>query len=303
MSNATVREQVTKQIIAALESGDSLPWRKPWRTHPNAGRPASVSTGKPYRGINVPLLQIHAGTFGFSSKHWATYRQWESLGGQVMRRPDDVERGDWAATAVLFRPVTKTRLDDNGEEVEDSFYLLRTFRLFNADQVVGAEKFQVDEAALSSNAVPDFAPADELIASTEADIRHGGEQAFYHRLDDYIRVPQKHRFDPPGSYYETLLHELGHWSESRLGWDHEKEGYAMGELVAELSASMLSAELGVPQGETLENHAGYLKSWLTALENDHNFIFRASSQASKVADFLLSFVEKEAEKPEPATVV
>lgn len=63
----------------------------------------------------------------------------------------------------------------------------------------------------------------------------------------------------------------------------------MNELVAEMSASFLSTELGVPQGETFENHAAYIKSWLKAMNDDPSFIFKASTQASKVADFLLSF--------------
>ena len=53
-----------------------------------------------------------------------------------------------------------------------------------------------------------------------------------------------------GAYYETAFHELGHHSEVRLGWDHRKHGYDFGELVAEMTASLLSAELGVPAGRT-----------------------------------------------------
>ena len=101
-------------------------------------------------------------------------------------------------------------------------------------------------------------------------------------------MPHKHRFNPVGSYYESLFHELAHWSESRLGWD---ASYAMNELVAEMSASFLSTELGVPQGESFENHAAYIKGWLKAMKDDPSFIFKASTQASKVADYLMSFQE------------
>jgi antirestriction protein ArdC len=65
----------------------------------------------------------------------------------------------------------------------------------------------------------------------------------------------------------------------------------MGELVAEMAASFLSTELGVPQGESFENHAAYLKTWLAKMNSDPSFIFRASNQASKVSDFLLSFAK------------
>ena len=303
MSNAAVREEVTRKIVAAIETGKSLPWRKPWRSSPNAGRPTSVSSGNAYRGINVALLQMHANAFGFSSKFWATFKQWQQMGMAVKKRPDDVEPGSWGATAVLYKPITKTRTDDDGELVEDRFFLLRTFTLFNADAVLGAERFQAIEGDASATTAPDFGPAEELIAATGADIRHGGERAFYDRLGDFIQVPHKQRFNPPGAYYETLLHELAHFSEPRLGWRHEEEGYPMGELVAELAASMLSAELGVPQGESLENHVAYLQSWLQALRSDSSFIFKASTQASKVADFLLSHVQHEATTPEPAIIV
>jgi len=112
-----------------------------------------------------------------------------------------------------------------------------------------------------------------------------------HHDGDYIQVPHKSSF-VNGSYYPTILHEVAHWSEVRVGWDRETGGYAMGELIAEMASCFLATELGIPQGETLENHAAYLKSWLEGMHNDVNFIFKASRQASKVCDFLLSFVRQ-----------
>lgn len=299
-TNSAIRDQVTKQVIAAIESGKTLPWRQPWTTSPNSGRPANFVSGKAYSGVNPLLLQIHANRFGFRSKWWGTYRQWSEVGASVKRRPEGVSPGNWGATVVFYKPVSKKRTDDAGDEHEDRYFLLRTYSVFCADQVEGGERFQVSEAPEGEPA-PDFAPADHLIEATGANIQYGGDRAFYHRNDDLIQLPPKHCFDPPGSFYETAFHELAHWSESRLAWDHEKSGYAMGELVAELSASFLSQELGVPQGESLENHAAYLRSWLQAMKGDSSFIFRASSQASKVADFLLSFVQ-DAGIPEPALV-
>jgi antirestriction protein ArdC len=76
-------------------------------------------------------------------------------------------------------------------------------------------------------------------------------------------------------------------------------GYALGELAAEIASCYVAAELGVPQGEGLGNHAAYLRSWLDAMKGDRNYIFKASKQASKVTDFLLNFVKQ----PEPAGAV
>jgi antirestriction protein ArdC len=101
-----------------------------------------------------------------------------------------------------------------------------------------------------------------------------------------------------GAFYPTILHELAHWSEIRVGWDREKGGYAMGELIAEIASCYLAAELNIPNGEPLDNHASYIKGWLEDMRNDPNYIFKASRQASKVCDFLLSFVrQNEAEEP------
>ena len=106
-------------------------------------------------------------------------------------------------------------------------------------------------------------------------------------------LPPKHRYTKSGCYYDTLAHELCHWSELRTGWNHSKQGYATGELAAEIGAAYLCSELGVPQGEDLANHAAYLQSWLSAMKADPSYIFKASTQASKAADHLLSFVRKE----------
>ena len=51
-----IRNQITKQIIEALEKGGLPPRRQPWIGIANTGRPANVVSSKPYRGINPLLL-------------------------------------------------------------------------------------------------------------------------------------------------------------------------------------------------------------------------------------------------------
>jgi len=99
----------------------------------------------------------------------------------------------------------------------------------------------------------DFAPAEEAIAATGADIRRGGGQAFYRPSEDYIQLPFKSAFQGEAAYYSTSLHELAHWTghESRLNRIDKlsrlgSESYAAEELVAELGASFLTATLGIP---------------------------------------------------------
>lgn len=291
-SQQQIRQQITDRIITAIEQG-VLPWRRPWRVSPNAGRPTNVVSKKNYNGVNPLLLSIAAMQHGFGSKWWATYQQWQQLGCQVLKRPSNVDPGQWGTNIVFCKPVTKTVTDaDTGDEEKSKFFILKTYTVFNADQVAGAERYQVIEELGTDNIEPDYAPAEDLIAATGADIRHGGERAFYSIGGDFMQMPYRERFSSLGTYYETALHELGHWCEPRLKYDRKELGYALCELVAEMSACFVSSEIGIPQGEALENHASYLKSWLDQMKGDANFIFKASKMASGTTDYLLSFVRE-----------
>jgi antirestriction protein ArdC len=310
-SPTEIRRQLTEKIVAAIESG-VMPWRKTWISPKNTGRASNVASGRSYRGINPLLLQIAAIEHGFKSRWWATYLGWQKLGGcQVMKRPADVPQGKWGTQIVFYRPVNKTVVDPKtGEQEEEKFCVLRTFTVFNADQVCGpnAHLYQVPQDWEAGCVHPDFAPADKLIADTGANIRYGGDQAYYrqpcpigswphHSNGDFIQMPLKSNFVTEGAFYETTFHELAHWSEVRVKWNGGRE---MQELIAEMAACFVSAELGIPNGEPLENHASYVQSWLQSMRGgDATFIFRAASQASKVADYLLAFARKPEEATEP----
>jgi len=96
----------------------------------------------------------------------------------------------------------------------------------------------------------------------------------------------KHQFVSEQEFYATCLHELAHWSESRCDWTGS---YAEGELRAEMSAAFMCSELEIPNSDDLSNVQAYLQNWLKALNDDSRFIFKASTAASKAADFVLSF--------------
>ena len=163
---------------------------------------------------------------------------WKSLGCDIKKRPAGVEEGHWGCRVVFWKPLTKAVVDDpiTDEEEEERRFVLRTFTIFCADQIEGADAFQVHEVEGQPPAEPDFQPAEELMAATGADIRYGGDRAYYHRAGDFIVLPPRATFDPPGAFYETVGHELAHWAESRTGWDDKKQGYALGELVAEIAS-------------------------------------------------------------------
>jgi antirestriction protein ArdC len=310
-SQTQIRQQITQQIIAALEQ-DLVPWRRPWSVSKNVGRPANVLSRRAYSGINPLLLELHALEHGFQSRWWGTFHQWKQLGGTVQKRPSHIAKGEWGCKIVFYRPICKTTIDPaTGEQDEDKFLVMRTWSVFNAEQVDGdaIEPFRTIEEPTAGE-FPDFTPADELIKATQADIRYGSDKAFYsrptpygsfpnHTDGDFVVLPHCHQFPQPGAFYETAFHELAHWSELRLGWDYDRQGYAAGELVAEMASCFVAQELGIPDGEDLLNHATYIKGWLKSMRDDAGFVFKGATQASKTADYLLSFVQQ----PEPAAVV
>lgn len=134
--------------------------------------------------------------------------------------------------------------------------------------------------------------AEELIAATGADFRIGGDEAFYAPSGDFVIVPPQPAFHHQIDYYRTALHELGHWTGHGSRLDRDQAGrfgsapYAREELVAELASAFLCAALGI---EPTVRHADYLGSWLAVLSADNRAIFKAASQASKAAEFLLQF--------------
>ncbi len=308
-----IRQSITSSIASALKTDSVLPWRRPWGISPNSGFPTNVVSKRRYSGVNVLLLRMAAMTHGFTSKYWATFNQWRELGGKVMRRPENVKPGHWGQTIVFFTRITKTETDPiTGQKEETSFPLLKTYCVFNVDQVEGdhLDHLRVKEESLAVNVdFVDYDPAEETIKATAADIRFGGDRACYHREHDFILCPPKHRFKEENEYYGTIFHELAHWTghESRLNRADKlarfgDKSYAEEELVAEMGSCFTLATLGVPQTDDISNHKAYVANWLEALNKDSRFIFRAASAASKAADYVLSFVPQNQPEPDLAEV-
>lgn len=290
-----IRTEITNKIVVSLQNG-SIPWRRPWSLSPNAGAPTNFVSGKTYRGINPLLLALHQEQYGFTSKWYATWNQWRDLGATVRRRPDQVKPGEWGCGIIYYAPVKKTKDDPTtGEEIEVEFAILKSYCVFNAQQVELPDNLRHlahVETETTNGEFVDFAPAEIAIAATQADIRYGGDQCFYSRTTDHIQMVPKHRFQNEKEFYSTTLHELAHWSESRCDWTGN---YAEGELRAEIAAAFMCTEIGIPQSDDLSNTQAYLASWLKSLQSDPRFIFKTSTAAAKAADFVLSF----SRQPEP----
>lgn len=278
--------RITNAIIADLETG-VRPWTKPWSAEHLAGhitRPLRP-TGEPYSGVNVILLWTEAAARGFTAPIWITFRQALALGGHV-------RKGEHGATVVYANRITRTEAGDNGQDIERSIPFLKAYTVFNVDQVEGLPAHYYGRPEPRLDPAQRIAQADPFFAATKADIRHGGNQAYYAIQPDYVQVPPFECFEDPEGYYATLAHECTHWTRhpTRLDRDFGRkrwgdEGYAREELVAELGAAFLCADLGL-ELTPRPDHASYIDSWLQVLKDDKRFIFTAAAHAQRAADFL-----------------
>jgi antirestriction protein ArdC len=271
--SSTIYQDVTNSIIEQLEKG-AIPWVKPWRADSSADK--NFISQKPYQGVNRLILGMSSMIQGFNNPAWASYKQWESKGGQV-------RKGEKGTRIVFYSPVSK---ENKQTGVTESYNVLKGYTVFNASQVDGLDIVYVppEESAFTPNEL-----AEQRIVKTGAMISHGSDAAFYMPSQDRIQLPNKSAFDNESSYYATAFHELTHWTGSESRLDRNLKGkfgnpaYAFEELVAEMGAAFLCADYGI-QGEL--RHAGYIQSWLKALKEDSKAIFKASALAQKAADYI-----------------
>jgi antirestriction protein ArdC len=232
------------------------------------------------------MLWMMAEAKGYAAPIWMTFKQAKELGGHV-------RKGEKASPVVYAGTLEKTEQDQKtGEDIDVCIRYMKSYSAFNVEQIEGLPEHYYAPAAPQIDPVERIEQADAFAAHTGARIDHGGDRAFYAPGPDRIQLPPFVSFQDAESYYATLLHELTHWTrhETRLDRSFGRktwgdEGYAREELVAELGAAFLCADLGITP-EPREDHAAYLGHWLGVLKEDKRAIFQAAAHAQRAADFL-----------------
>lgn len=263
----SVYEEVTQSLIEQLEKG-TVPWIKPWTTH----IPYNAVSQKEYRGINVVLLWSQP----YEQNAWLTYKQARELGGFV-------KKGE-KATQITYASKAKKR-EVESEEEDDEYFFLKFYYVFNIEQ---CEELPERLYRKTEPKEPDYPHLARIVDRIGAEIRHGGNKAYYsHR--DFIQLPNPHDFESESHYWATAFHELVHWTGAKPRLDRDLSGYFGGEdyareeLVAEMGAAFLCAHYQI-EGEL--RHAGYINSWLNVLKQDKKAIFTAARHAQQAADYL-----------------
>lgn len=278
---------ITDQILADLEKGVT-PWTRPWSVGHAAGpvsRPLRHSF-EPYSGVNTLVLWATAVERGYAAPIWMTFRQALELGGAV-------RKGEKGTMVVYANRITREEETDTGEAAQRSIRFLKAYTVFNVEQIDGLpQRFLAAPAILPED--QRIARAEAFLEAVKAHVVHGGEAACYNLALDRIQLPPFGAFASAHDYYATRGHETVHWTRhpSRLDRDLGRkafgdEGYAREELVAELGAAFLCADLGVDL-RPRQDHAAYIGHWLSVLAADKRAIFTAASHAQKAVDYLKS---------------
>lgn len=240
-----VAAEITNLIIEKLEAGVA-PWNRPWRSRGGSGglRPLR-HCGTPYTGINTLYLWALGDVRGYCSRFWMTFRQAEELGAHV-------RKGERGAVSVYYSSFKKTETNIvTGQESEKNIRFLRHYIVFNADQIDGLPAYFYAPPPIETPISPSERQAaiDAFVDPIPADVRHGGNEAFFSPTFDYIQMPSPSAFRSMDHYASTRLHETVHWSghASRLGRKFGKrfgdKAYAFEELVALSGQSAPSATL------------------------------------------------------------
>ena len=285
-SRADIYRRVTDSIVASIEAGAGA-WRMPWHSGADGAAPllpVNLATGRTYRGVNTVVLWASGQARSYGSAVWGTYRQWQERGAQV-------RKGEQASPVVFWKAMDRAGAEAGPEEQEDARgsrrFVARGYSVFNADQVDGFEQ----PAPVRLPEAQRIERAEMFFDGVGVVVRHGGNRAFYRPVQDCIQMPPFAAFADALSYYAVLAHEVTHWTAhaSRcardLGSRFGDESYAAEELVAELGAAFLCADLGLAVTPR-PDHAAYVQSWLKVLRGDIRAIFTAAAKAQAAADYI-----------------
>jgi putative DNA primase/helicase len=299
------RQELTDRIIKKLEDG-TAPWLKPWEPGELPPSPFNPTSNAVYRGINSLNLAMTAEERNYNDPRWMTYNQAADKGYQVRKGEKGtlIEYWKFSEEKKVFDEKGKPVIDEETGKQKTMQVKLETPRVFrsvvfNAKQIDNIPEWKQEPKTFDWNPSE---RAEQIIRESGARIFHDqADRAFYSPMKDEIHLPGRDQFKTEAAYYGTALHELGHWTghESRLNREvanaFGSERYAIEELRAELASYFMSDRLGIAYDPG--QHAAYVGSWIKVLKEDKNEIFRASRDAERITEFLMSpELEKNVEK-------
>jgi len=297
-------QELADTLISLMEKGCN-PFRKEWSPE---GDHMNFTTGEYYQNGNLIALEIYKLAQGHKYPYWCGFKQAQKWGLKIKKG---------SKSAVILRPITinDKRLDDDGQQIETGarFTIFRPTRVFNIGCFVGStpeNQKKLDDRIADlekQHQATNFEPLDDRLKNVHdivvtnyidkhlKNFSHKGDRAYYDVLFDEIVVPDRTRFSNNENYYAVVMHEACHstGSQERLKRDgivkacgFGSELYAEEEIITECAAFLLARELKV--STTDDQHASYLKNWISKLRKEPKFINTILGQSVKAKNFILN---------------
>jgi len=238
------RAEFTEKVVAAIESGEKLPWEKPWVA---GDPPRNATTGKDYNGMNRLILAVQMMEKGYTDPRFLTFKQAISLDGAVNKGEKGVQIEKWTKTefwqrrdvsvTLAGRPVKIDSVDargvvlDSGQTAQKSAFRIehdgKDYTWAKADQELSRMAsraytvFNVQQCHdLKLEPLPErkhIEPEQRLVGIQRAlteftglQFEEKGDEAYYSPARDTVTTPPPGAFHSLGDYQSILLHEIGH---------------------------------------------------------------------------------------------
>lgn len=321
-------DRFAEMMIARMEQMKDAGWKKGWIGGASgyAGLPQNVG-GRNYSGSNSFFLQLETAAKGYQLPVFLTFNQAHNLKAHVLKgeRAFPVVYWDMMVKDKDGRRISSDEYRLMGKEEKkdlEAIPFIKAFPVYNVAQTNLAEvqpermqklldKFKVPELR-DTEGMYTHAALDRMVAMQDwlcpiqVDKRVDG--AYYSPGKDHIVLPMKAQFNLGGTqeevyrggmeYYSTMLHEMTHSTMTPERLNRESGGrfgdavYAKEELVAELTAAMISHSMGFDSKVT-DNSAAYLDSWIGVLKKEPKFIVSVMADVNKASDMILDRVDRQ----------
>ena len=318
-------DRFAQMMIERMEKMKKSDWQQGWiGGAASVGLPQNV-IGRNYSGSNSFFLQLYSASQGYKLPVWMTFRQAHNFKAHVLKGEKAFPVIYWD---MLVRDKDGKKISSDEYRAMsrderknlDVIPFVKAFPVYNLDQTnfreVQPERMQ---KLLDRFKVPELRDTQGMYAHSALDSMIAQQswlcpihadreeiEAYYSPFRDIVVLPMKAQFNrgmtPEDVYrdgmefYSTMLHEMAHstMTPERLNRDGGARfgdpKYAKEELVAELTAAMISHSMGFDSKVT-DNSAAYLDSWITKLKQEPKFIVSVMADVNKASEMILDRVD------------
>lgn len=272
---------LTDNIIQKLE--ESLESEKPWFS--TSILPYNPTTGTKYKGVNFLSIALK----DYNDPRFFTFKNMVDL-SKEMDMPLHLKKGQKGITIFkALQKQIKIMDDEAGEEKVISYWTqMYSGTVFNATQIEGLPSLTEENRNFKPNEEAEKI-INSMVNNTGLNIEYVEEgKVFYNNKRDTITIPKKERFKTEDLYYSHILHEVIKSTDAndRLVLENKIQ---YKDLIFELASYFLGSQIGIPYNSTIkENNKVQTEKYIEMLKKDKTLIFKASSKASKIVEYIIA---------------